>query len=135
MHRRASILFPSGRQAGQPTINQMRGRHPRICDRFDLTLECIRRHYAHEDNPMSSCLMRVHQFFDLFGSFEGYTRFWLLDDLVVDDYSAVKAYLAIENFERSALPTSVAEYETYAAGLLEFVAARGQRMLRMTQPT
>ncbi len=131
----AHILFPSGKQAGQPTINQARGRHPRICDRFDLTLECIRRYYLNEESPLSSCLTRFRDFWNLFDDFEGYVRFWLLDDLVSEDYSAVKAYLPIEDFERSALPTSVAEYETYAAGVLELVAARGQRMLQLTQRT
>ena len=131
----AYILFPGAAQAGQPTINQARGRHPRICDRFDLTLECIRRHYSGEDHPLTSCLARFGTFFDLFDDFEGYVRFWLLDELVVEDYSAVKAYLPIENFERSALPTSVAEYETYASGVIDFVAARGQRMLEVSQRT
>lgn len=131
----AHILFPSGAQAGQPTINQARGRHPLICDRFDLTLECIRRQYANEDNPLASCLTRFADFLELFGSFEGYVRFWMLDDLTVDDYAGVKPYLPVEDFERSALPASVAEYETYATGVLEFIAARNRRIAAMNLRT
>ena len=37
-------LLPSNRIDGKPTINGARGMHPRIRDRFDLTLECIRRY-------------------------------------------------------------------------------------------
>ena len=41
------IIFPRNR-AGQTgwTINQSRGMNSAIADRFDLTLECIRRHYS-----------------------------------------------------------------------------------------
>ena len=36
------IIFPKHTRS----INQTRGVNPLICDRFDLTLECIRRYYA-----------------------------------------------------------------------------------------
>lgn len=36
------IIFPAHRRNGF-TINQARGINRKICDRFDLTLECIRR--------------------------------------------------------------------------------------------
>ncbi len=49
----SSIVFPSTRINGKATINGARGLHPRIADRFDLTLECIRRHYLGEDSPPS----------------------------------------------------------------------------------
>jgi hypothetical protein len=49
------IVFPRNRpgQTGQ-TINQSGGFHPAIRDRFDLTLECIRRHYSEPaaENPL-----------------------------------------------------------------------------------
>jgi hypothetical protein len=36
---------------GQQSIHQRRGTHQLIRDRFDLTLECIRRHYAGLGQP------------------------------------------------------------------------------------
>ena len=39
-----AIIFPQTRWS----MNQARGCHPAICDRWDLTLECIRRFYAGE---------------------------------------------------------------------------------------
>ena len=41
----AMMVFPGNRIERRQTINGARGFHPRISDRMDLTLECIRRHY------------------------------------------------------------------------------------------
>ena len=38
------MLFPGNRIGRKMTINGARGFHPKIKDRFDLTVECIRRH-------------------------------------------------------------------------------------------
>jgi len=40
------MLFPGNRVGRKMTINGARGFHPRIKDRFDLTVECIRRQRA-----------------------------------------------------------------------------------------
>ncbi len=45
------MLFPGKQIDGRWTINQARGCHTQIADRFDLTLECIRRHYLSLDPP------------------------------------------------------------------------------------
>ncbi len=47
-----SIIFPK-RMGG---INQSRGCHPLIKDRWDLTLECIRKFYNNEKSPLTECL-------------------------------------------------------------------------------
>ena len=47
------ILFPCNRVDGRQTINQARGTDPKIGDRFDLTLECIRRYYAGGESPLA----------------------------------------------------------------------------------
>ena len=47
------IIFPSNKIDNQLTINGARGLNPKILDRFDLTLECIRRHYLNEGSPLS----------------------------------------------------------------------------------
>jgi hypothetical protein len=39
------MIFPANRVDGKQTINCVRGFSRQIADRFDLTLECIRRHY------------------------------------------------------------------------------------------
>lgn len=80
------------------SVNGCRGMHPRIRDRFDLTLECIRRHYADEDSPLKECLAVHRGFFNLFEDFAGYVSFFLLDDLVIDDSSAVKFYVPFDDF-------------------------------------
>ena len=46
------IIFPK-RNRG---MNQSRGCNPKICDRWDLTLECIRRHYNNESSPLQSVI-------------------------------------------------------------------------------
>jgi len=63
------MLFPGNRVGGQMTINAARGCHPRIKDRFDLTVECIRRHYVNEDSPLSAALARYARYFQLFEDF------------------------------------------------------------------
>ena len=68
---------------------------PSIRDRFDLTLECIRRHYFSERSPLSDVLARYEDFLCLFGSFKGYVEFFLLQDLVSPDYSAVRFSAAV----------------------------------------
>src|SRR5690606_25623257 len=60
------LLFPGNMIDGKRTINGERGMHPLIRDRFDLTLECISRHYGGETSPLSGTLTRYANFFGLF---------------------------------------------------------------------
>jgi len=46
------VLFPGFRVGGEPSINQARGTTSQIGDRMDLTLECIRRHYLAQADPL-----------------------------------------------------------------------------------
>ena len=55
---------------------------------MDLTLECIRRHYLGQASPLSETLTRYGDFFALFGDFRDYVQFFLVNDLVTNDYSA-----------------------------------------------
>ncbi len=57
------ILFPSNRIDRKPTINGIRGMHPMIMDRFDLTLECIRRWYWGIGNPLQEHIEQIRQLF------------------------------------------------------------------------
>ena len=123
----AYIIFPNNRIDGAHTINQARGVNSLIDDRFDLTLECIRLFYLGKESPLFSALSRYKQFFELFESFEGYIRFFLLDDLI-DEKESVKFYLLFDNFASRPGFSSVDDYLTYKEGVTTFITARNHRI-------
>ncbi len=125
------ILFPGNQIDGKWTINQARGCHQKIADRFDLTLECIRLHYLNISNPLDKTLKRYSNFFTLFDNFIGYTKFFLLDDLVEKNYSAVRFHTNIEQiFISNPLPQDQDEYRIYAENSKKFVRLRNERINR-----
>ena len=124
----AMILFPALKVGGRPTINQARGMNARIEDRFDLTLECIRRHFDGRESPLEVDLKRYADFFDLFGSFRGYVDFFLLQDLVSGDYSKVHFWLPFDDFTTPPLPADIDAYRSYRSEMLAWVSARNQRV-------
>ena len=69
------MVFPGNRIKGKWTINQARGCLKNISDRFDLTVECIRRHYARQSSPLGETLARYNDSFALFEDFSGYADF------------------------------------------------------------
>ncbi len=119
-----SIIFPKM----QGSINQARGCNPFIRDRFDLTLECIRRFYVNEKSPLSATLQRNKHFLDLFIDFKGYVEFFYLQDLVIDDYSDIKFWLTFDGFEKNPFPKNVDEYLLWINNQLEFVKKRNERI-------
>ena len=122
------IIYPSKRINNQMTINGARGINRKIRDRFDLTLECIRQHYINENNPLTDTLKRYSSFFNLFDSFQGYVDFFLLQDLVTNNYSSIKYLIPFSSFENSPLPSDIDGYRLYKKNLTNFVLARGQRI-------
>lgn len=124
------MIFPGNMVAGQMTINGARGCNHRIKDRFDLTVECIRRHYLNGKSPLSDTLARYSDFFQLFGDFRGYVEFFLLQDLVSDDFSGVRFFTPFEDFHPWPLPTTVDAYQSYRQHAEDFLRARNQRILR-----
>ena len=126
------IIFPSNKVDNKMTINGSRGINHKIKDRFDLTLECIRRHYFNEDNPLSDTLQRYNDFLSLFQNFQGYVDFFLLQDLVKDDYLSIKFYLPFVGFDNPALPDNIQDYRLYKENVTDFVSARNQRILKFT---
>jgi len=122
------MLFPGNRIGRKMTINGARGFHPRIKDRFDLTVECIRRHYRNEWSPLNDPLGRYANFFGLFGDFRGYVGFFLLQDLVTVDCSAVKFFMPFEDFNTSPLPGSTEAYRAYRQLAVDFIKARNRRI-------
>ena len=128
----AYIIFPAKRVNNKMTINGARGVNHKIQDRFDLTLECIRRFYLNEKSPLTDALERNANFFELFSDFKGYTDYFLLQDLVERDYMTIKFWGNFDNFETAPLPANKEEYLSYMNKLISFVEARNQRILNST---
>jgi hypothetical protein len=98
------------------SINTRRGNYGGIIkDRFDLTLECIRRAYQYDDfykndfNPLFGISEEDKEFFRMFGSFENYAKFSCLNESydskhnwVTEDCSAVYDLMS-ENGEKTLL--------------------------------
>lgn len=122
------LIFPANKIDNKPTVNGARGMNRKIRDRIDLTLECIRLYYEGKDSPLHECLARYRSFFDLFGSFRGYVEFFLLQDLVNDDFRAVRFFHPFEEFGKNVLPGSAEEYTSYMRRCLEFVDKRNKRI-------
>lgn len=123
------MVFPSNIVDRKMTINAARGCHPRIKDRFDLTIECIRLHYQRKRSPLSDVLSRYASFFELFGTFRGYVDFFLLQDIVTNDYSAVNFHAPFAGFDKSPLPAGFDAYLSYRQLATHFIEARNQRIL------
>lgn len=122
------MVFPGNRVNGKMTINGARGCHPLIKDRFDLTLECIRRYYAGDVSPLMETLQRYSDFFTLFEDFVGYVQFFLLQDLVTENGREVKLSKPYSNFQRSPVPSDPEEYRAYRDDSVIFITARNRRI-------
>lgn len=123
----AYIIFPCNRIDQKPTINGARGLNYKIGDRFDLTLECIRRHYTDQVSPLSRDLKRYQDFFGIFENFRSYCEFFLLDDLLQADGS-VRFFLPFDDFATRAMPSDVSQYRIYRDALVDFVTSRNDRI-------
>ena len=120
----AMIIFPRHIRS----MNQMRGMNRRISDRWDLTMECIRRYYAGEESPLSKTIESDKAFFDLFVDFKGYVDFFLLQDCVSEDYSKVDIWCGDASFEKSALPETIDDYFKFIQNEYEFLEKRNARI-------
>ncbi len=118
------IIFPK-RMWG---INQSRGCNKYISDRFDLTLECIRKYYKNEKSPLYNVFQKDYNFFELFNDFEGYVKFFFLEDLVSDDFSNVLLWKKNKLGDEIILPETVEEYYTFLQKELDFVIKRNNRI-------
>jgi len=116
------MIFPR-RNGG---MNQTRGSMPCISDRWDLTLECIRRHYAGEENPLEECMCQDQWFYDLFVDFRGFVEFFLLQDCVTRDHREVRICGDWSGFDDDPMPKGVEEYLDWINGQLEFVRKRNE---------
>lgn len=118
-----AIIFPKDN-----SFNCARGCNAKIKDRWDLSLECIRRYYNNEKSPLYDNLLKNKEFFDLFLNFKGYVDFFFLQDCVSADYSTVYQWIKNDNFNESPMPKNVEEYLQWIEKQLEFVEKRNMRI-------
>lgn len=124
----SAMIWPV-RRKDRPTMNTARGFRLLIADRMDLTLECIRRHYAGEPwSPLADVMNAYADYFELFGGFTEFVEFFHFQDLVTPDCDEVRFYLPFDNFKRSGTPTTTDEYVEYREKTLEFIEGRKRRM-------
>ena len=124
-----NIIFPSNAPKGKMSMNQRRGVLSTICDRFDLTLECIRRYYQGIESPLFDCINDFNPFFDAFGSFQGYIDFFLLQDLVTEDYNKINYWYPFSGeFYSNPLPKTPEEYLEYVDTVTGFLIKRNARI-------
>ena len=124
------ILFPAKKIDNKLTINCHRGLHPKLIDRWDLSLECIRCFYNKKESPIKETLIRYSDFFNLFQNFKGYVKYFHLEDMVSDDYNSIKFFLPFKGFNHPPLPANVNEYLTYRKNLMTFIKARNKRIYK-----
>ena len=118
-----SIIFPKGN-----SINRARGVNPFIKDRWDLTLECIRRYYKNDSSPLYETLVKNEEFFDLFIDFKGYVDFFYLQDCVSTDYQSVIFWIGDGDLSKNPMPKTVDEYLLWIEKQLDFVSKRNKRI-------
>lgn len=121
-------IFPAKRINNKMTINGARGVNHKIQDRFDLTLECIRRFYNEEDSPLKEVFKRYADFFHLFQDFQGYVDFFLYQDLTEEDYSKVRFWYPFDDFNTPPLPSNLEEYLSYKEKVIDFIKKRNDRI-------
>ena len=109
-------------------MNQNKGTNRKISDRMDLTLECIRRYYKGEESPLYKTINRDKNFYDLFVDFKGYVDFFLLQDAVTDDYSAVNIWEGTGDFIEDGLPKTLDGYFIFIEKEYEFLDKRNKRI-------
>jgi hypothetical protein len=123
-----SPKYPINTPRNKQTINQKRGKDVQIGDRFDLTLECIRKYYLNEESPLYSTLTDFDYYFQLFIDFKGFCDFYLLQDLTIDNYSKIKYFLTFNGFEMNPYPKTVGDYYEYMKNTTEFINNRNNRI-------
>lgn len=122
------LIFPRNRVNNLDTINQDRGKNNFICDRIDLTLECIRLYYKNKQSPLYKTLKRYDDFFKLFENFKGYCEHFLMQDLLSDNFNSIRFMLPFKEFEWEPIPKTVEEYYAYKNNAIIFAQSRNNRI-------
>ena len=125
----SSIIFPIS-IGGVPigyTMNKARGLNQQVHDRFDYTLECIKRYYdKNTNNPLQSALEKSSAFFDIFNGFDEYVHFFFLEDLIDRDGNVISFTNKID-FDNP-FPTNKDDYYKCLSNTMEFVKKRNKRI-------
>ncbi len=124
-----AIIFPKHINS----MNQRKGCHQLIGDRWDLTLECIRRYYHGEDSPLYNTILADKPFYDLFLDFEGYINFFYLQDCVSNDYREVRIWQGKGDFTENPYPQNVEQYLRWIDIQLDFTEKRNRRIAAAVQ--
>jgi len=120
------IIFPSNKINNKPTINASRGMNPYIKDRFDLTLECIRRWYLNQESPLFEVINRYKDFFNAFETFKNYVRFFYLEPLINKD-ETIQFWLPINDFDsKEVIPKDLDMYKMYMENVKKFIRERNR---------
>lgn len=117
------MIFPK-----ENSINCARGINSSISDRWDLTMECIRRYYSNENSPLYRTLDKNKDFLNLFVNFKGFVDFFFLQDCVSQDYDKVNIWLGDGDFSKKPLPSTVEDYLLWIEKQLKFVEKRNNRI-------
>ena len=123
------IIFPKHHSS----MNQNKGTNKYISDRWDLTLECIRRYYKGQTSPLYETLEADRDFYALFSDFKGYSDFFLLQDAVTDDYSEVKIWCGDSIFIEDGLPKTLDDYFLFINNELDFLSKRNARIKKYSE--
>lgn len=129
------ILFPRKPMS----INGKRGLNSQIGDRFDLTLECIRRYYTKSslDNPLYDVLWQNKEFFDMFKSFENYAKFFCLDESWIKDGHVLNLMdnkeLDTYDFTKKPLPTNSTEWWRFYGNIMDRLDARNEQIKKLLE--
>jgi Family of unknown function (DUF6994) len=127
----AMMVWPANQVDRKWTINGARGCIRSIDDRFDLTVECVRRHYLGMSSPLEDTFSRYRDFFALFVDFRGFINFFLLQDIVTEDCSSVTFFMPFGDFKQPAAPGDMLAYVSYRRQSIEFVHGRNERISRL----
>jgi hypothetical protein len=87
---------------------------------MDLTLECIRRHYAEEPgSPLADVTTNYADFFELFCTFKQFVEFFHLQDFVTPEGKIDFFLEEDENFKRPRRPNVEERVRQGSGGLAE----------------
>ena len=125
-------------------MNQDRGTNPYISDRWDLTLECIKRYYGQPENDNRQCnplwktIKRSEEFFNLFVDFNGYIGFFFLQDFVDENGNVIRFmpdyFDGNGNFTKKyPVPQTAGEYLQNIEAQKGIISKRNARIQRFVQ--
>jgi hypothetical protein len=122
------LIFPKNRINNCHSINMARGCNRKIMDRFDLTLECIKRFYERKESPLTKSFNNYSDFLEMFVDFKNYVNFFHLQDLVTEDYTKINFHHPFVSFECNLLPETTKEYLEYKKKNIIFINNRNRRI-------